>query len=435
LSDPVFEVPFPPRPTDVDERTALLLATLDTRILVLDGATGTALQGVTLTADDFGGPELEGCNEILVLTRPDVIADLHSQFFEVGVDVVETCTFGAFGPPLAEYDIADKAHEINLRAAQIAREVADRYSTPDKPRFVAGSMGPGTKSPTLGQITFDELVEMYEIQVDGLLEGGVDLLIMETHFDLLCVKASVIAARRSMARLGIEVPIQIQVTMETTGRMLLGSEIAAALTTIDALRPDIIGINCATGPAEMSEHLRYLSQHSRIPISCLPNAGMPSVVDGKMHYDLTPDQLAEYHQRHVSDLGINIIGGCCGTTPAHLKAVVDACAELEVVPRTPEFEPSASSIYSAVPFHQDASFLIIGERTNANGSKKFREAMLEADWDLCVQMAKDQVKEGAHVLDVCVDYVGRDGALDMDEIAQRFATQSSAPLVLDSTEP
>jgi len=411
------------------------LEAVNQRVVIFDGAFGTFVQEQELSADDFGGPDLEGCNELLVLTRPDVISDLHQQFFEIGVDVVETCTFGAFGPPLGEYGIADKAHEINLRAAQIAREVADRYSTPDKPRFVAGSMGPGTKSPTLGQIGFDELVDMYEIQVDGLLEGGVDLLVMETHFDLLCVKASVIAARRSMARLGIEVPIQIQVTMETTGRMLLGSEIAAALSTIDALRPDVVGINCATGPAEMSEHLRYLSASSRIPISCLPNAGMPSVVDGKMHYDLTPDQLAEYHHRHVTELGITIIGGCCGTTPAHLKAVVDACADLEVVPRAPAFEPSASSIYSAVPFHQDTSFLIIGERTNANGSKKFREAMLDADWDLCVQMAKDQVKEGAHVLDVCVDYVGRDGALDMDEIAQRFATQSSAPLVLDSTEP
>ena len=411
------------------------LEAVNQRVVIFDGAFGTFVQEQELSADDFGGPDLEGCNELLVLTRPDVISDLHQQFFEIGVDVVETCTFGAFGPPLGEYGIADKAHEINLRAAQIAREVADRYSTPDKPRFVAGSMGPGTKSPTLGQIGFDELVDMYEIQVDGLLEGGVDLLVMETHFDLLCVKASVIAARRSMARLGIEVPIQIQVTMETTGRMLLGSEIAAALSTIDALRPDVVGINCATGPAEMSEHLRYLSASSRIPISCLPNAGMPSVVDGKMHYDLTPDQLAEYHHRHVTELGITIIGGCCGTTPAHLKAVVDACADLEVVPRAPAFEPSASSIYSAVPFHQDTSFLIICERTNANGSKKFREAMLDADWDLCVQMAKDQVKEGAHVLDVCVDYVGRDGALDMDEIAQRFATQSSAPLVLDSTEP
>ncbi len=411
------------------------LEAVNERVVIFDGAFGTGVQEKNLSADDFGGPDLEGCNELLVLTRPDVIADLHRQFFEVGVDVVETATFGAFGPPLAEYGIADKAYEINLEATRIAREVADRYSTPERPRFVAGSMGPGTKSPTLGQIPFDDLVDMYEIQVDGLLTGGVDLLLMETHFDLLCVKASVIAARRSMARLGIEVPIQIQVTMETTGRMLLGSEIAAALTTIEALRPDVIGINCATGPAEMGEHLRYLAAHSRIPISCLPNAGMPSVVDGKMHYDLTPDQLADYHRRHVTDLGINIIGGCCGTTPAHLQAVVDACADLEVVPRSPEHEPAASSIYSPVPFHQDTSFLIIGERTNANGSKKFREAMLEADWDLCVQMAKDQVKEGAHVLDVCVDYVGRDGTVDMTEIAQRFATQSSAPLVLDSTEP
>jgi len=411
------------------------LEAVNERVVIFDGAMGTGIQARGLTADDFGGEHLEGCNELLVVTRPDVIAELHAAYFEVGCDVAETDTFGAFGVPLAEYGIADRAYELNEAAARVAKEVALDFSTPDRPRFVSGSIGPGTKSPTLGQIGFVELRDLYEVQARGLLDGGVDLFIIETQFDLLCVKAAVIAARRAMAAAGREVPIQVQVTMETTGRMLLGTEIAAALSTIEALHPDVIGLNCATGPEEMSEHLRHLSAHCRTPISCLPNAGLPSVVDGSMHYDLTPAQLAEHHRHHVSDLGISVIGGCCGTSPEHLAAVVEACAGLEPARRSPIHEPGASSIYSLVPFEQDTSFLIIGERTNANGSKKFREAMLEADWDTCVQMAKDQVREGAHVLDVCVDYVGRDGTGDMDEVAQRFATQAAAPLVLDSTEP
>ena len=276
---------------------------------------------------------------------------------------------------------------------------------------------------------------MYEEQCRGLLDGGVDLILIETQFDLLGAKAAMVGARRAMQASGVEVPLQMQVTMELTGRMLPGTEIGAALAALDPMKPDVLGLNCATGPAEMSEHLRHLAQHARMPIACLPNAGLPSVVDGQMHYDLTPDQLAEYHRRFITEFGVSVVGGCCGTTPEHLDAVVRACRDLEPRPRTPEHEAGATSIYSFVPFHQDTSFLIIGERTNANGSKKFREAMLEADWDTCVQMAKDQGKEGAHVLDVCVDYVGRDGALDMDEIAQRFTTQANGPLVLDSTEP
>ncbi|WP_334142009.1 methionine synthase [Rhabdothermincola sp.] len=405
------------------------------RVVIYDGAFGTGVQSRELTADDFGGPDLEGCNEILAVTRPDVIAELHAGFLDVGVDVLETCTFGAFGVPLAEYGIADRAYELNLAAARIAREVASGYSTPDHPRWVAGSMGPGTKSPTLGQIGFAELRDLYEIQARALIEGGVDLLLMETHFDLLCVKASLLGARRAMAALGRQVPVQLQVTMEVTGRMLLGTEIAAALGALEPLRPDVIGINCATGPAEMSEHLRHLSQHARTPIACIPNAGLPSVVDGRMHYDLSPADLAEHHARFITELGVTVVGGCCGTTPEHLRAVVERCRDLEPARREPIHEPGATSIYSLVPFEQDTSFLIIGERTNANGSKKFREAMLAGDWDVCVQMARDQIREGAHVLDVCVDYVGRDGRADMDELVSRLATQASAPLVLDSTEP
>ncbi len=405
------------------------------RVVIYDGATGTNLQTRTLTADDFGGPALEGCNEILVDTRPDVVSDLHRSFFEVGVDVVETDTFGASPVTLAEYGIADRAHELNVKGARLAREVADGYSTADRPRWVAGSIGPGTKFPSLGQIRFAELRDAYNVQARGLLEGGVDLLIIETVFDLLQAKAAVIGSRRAMAAVGREVPVQVQVTIELTGRMLPGTEIGAALTALEALRPDVIGLNCATGPSEMHEHLRHLSQHCRVPISCLPNAGLPSVVEGKMHYDLTPDQLADYHARFVAELGVQVIGGCCGTTPEHLRAVVDRCADLAPLVREPAHEPGAASIYSHVPFRQETSFLVVGERTNANGSKKFREAMLADDWDTCLAMAQEQVKEGAHLLDMCVDYTGEDGVADMDEIARRFATQVSLPLVLDSTEP
>jgi 5-methyltetrahydrofolate--homocysteine methyltransferase len=400
------------------------------RVVVYDGAFGTYVQELGLTADDFGGPQLEGCNEMLVLTRPDVIAGMHEAHFRAGADVVETATFGAFAVPLGEYDIPERAHEISLAAARIAREVADGHGG-----FVAGSMGPGTKSPSLGQISFAALRDAYEESARGLLEGGADLLITETHFDLLAAKAAVIGARRAMAAVDRQVPLQLQVTMEQTGTMLLGTEIGAALGALGALRPDIFGLNCATGPAEMHEHLRHLSANATMPISCLPNMGLPSVVDGKMHYDLTPDQLVEYQSRFVTELGVRVVGGCCGSTPEHIRALAEAVKDLTPARRDPKPEPGATSMFNAVPFHQDASFLIIGERTNANGSKKFRETMLAGDWDSCVRIARDQEREGAHVLDVCVDYVGRDGTTDMDELASRYATQITVPLVLDSTEP
>ena len=405
------------------------------RVVVYDGATGTWLQTQDLSLDDYGGEAFEGCTDVLGVTRPDVIAALHTAYFEVGADVVETNTFGAFGVPLGEYDIPERAHELCVANARIAREVADGFSTPDRKRFVAGSLGPGTKSPSLSQIRFAELRDHYQVAAEGLLEGGVDLFILETHFDLLAVKAAVIGVRRAMAKAGRQVPIQCQVTMELTGRMLVGTEISAALASIDPLKVDIIGLNCATGPTEMSEHIRHLSQHSRVPISVLPNAGLPSVVDGKMHYDLTPEQMEDHQRRFVTELGVQVIGGCCGTTPEFIKRLADMAPTLTPAPRAVEYEPSVASIYSAVPLHQDLSALMIGERTNANGSKKFREAMLEGDYDTCSAMATEQLKSGAHVLDVCVDYVGRDGTGDMDEIASRFATQANAPLVLDSTEP
>ena len=404
------------------------------RVLIYDGATGTNLQLRELSAHDFGGEKLEGCNEILCITRPDVVKEMHRSFLEVGVDVVETNSFGSLPLVLAEYKIGERAEELALAAARLAKEVAADFSTADRPRFVAGSMGPGTKLPTLGQVAFADLRNGYEVLARGLLEGGADLLLIETCYDLLQGKAAIQAARRAMRHAGREVPIQVQVTIELTGRMLLGSEIGAALCALDAMKPDVIGMNCATGPAEMYEALRYLSEQARMPISALPNAGLPSVVDGKMHYDLTPDALAEHLSTFVSELGVSVIGGCCGTTPEHLAKVVAACAELEPARRSPVYEPSAASLYVSVPFEQELSFLVIGERTNANGSKRFRDAMLAGDWDTTVTMARDQAREGAHLLDVCVDYTGADGVADMTEVAKRFATQSSIPLVIDTTE-
>jgi len=404
------------------------------RVVVFDGAMGTNLQLADLSADDFGGPELEGCNEILVVTRPDVIDRVHRSFLEVGCDVIETDTFGAFGPVLAEYGQDDQVRALNLAAATLARQAADDFSTADRPRWVAGSIGPGTKFPTLGQIKYADLRDAYEEQALALIEGGVDLIIIETVFDLLQAKAAINASRRAMRATGRTLPIQTQVTVELTGTMLPGTEIGAALCALEAMGVDVIGLNCATGPSEMFEPLRHLTGHAGIPVSCLPNAGLPSVVDGAMHYDLTPPQLAEFHRQFVTELGVSIIGGCCGTTPAHLAAVVGACADLTPAERMVDPEYGAASIYTQVSFEQDTSFLVVGERTNANGSKKFREAMLEDDWDTCVAMAREQVREGAHLIDVCVDYTGADGVGDMEEVASRFATQSTAPLMVDSTE-
>ena len=328
------------------------------RVVIYDGATGTNLQLRNLTADDFGGPAFEGCNEILVDTRPDVIADLHRSFFEVGSEVVETDSFGSLSITLDEYGIADRAYELNRKAAEIAKEVAHGFTTPDTPRWVAGSIGPGTKFPSLGQIRFAEMRDAYEVQARGLLDGGVDLFIIETVFDLLQAKTAIVGCRRAMAAVGRQVPIQVQVTIELTGRMLPGTEIGAALTALEAMRPDVIGLNCATGPAEMHEHLRHLSQHCRVPISCLPNAGLPSVVDGKMHYDLTPAQLAEYHHGFVTELGVTVIGGCCGTTPEHLKAVVDRCTGPHA--RAPQPRPRAGGGVDLHPRPVQAGHVVPG---------------------------------------------------------------------------
>ena len=410
------------------------LSALAERVLVYDGATGTNLQLQNLEANDFGGANFEGCNEILVVTKPESIEQLHRSFLDVGVDVIETNSFGSFSIVLNEYGIPERANELSLTSAQLARRVADSYASPGNPKFVAGSIGPGTKFPTLGQITYEELTQSYEEMAYALLEGGVDLLLVETMFDLLSGKAAINACHRAMARHGRVVPIQAQVTIELTGRMLPGTEIGAALTALAPMGVDVIGLNCATGPVEMYEPLRTLAENSPIPISCLPNAGLPSVVDGKMHYDLTPEALAEHLAKFVGENGVRVVGGCCGTTPEHLAHVVEAVRKVTPAKRSGELEPSVASIYSATPYSQENSVLMVGERTNANGSKKFREAMLAGDWDTCVSIGREQIREGAHVLDVCVDYTGADGIDDMNEVMSRFATQSSVPLMVDTTE-
>ncbi len=405
-------------------------------VVIFDGATGTNLQMVGLTADDFGGPTLEGCNELLNLRRPDVVRDLHRSFLEVGVDVVETNTFGAFAVPLGEYGLEAQSYEIAAAGASLARETVDEYVKADgRARFVAGSIGPGTKFSTLGQISYRDLAAAYEVEASGLIDGGADLLIIETQFDLLGAKAAIEGARRAMAGAGVELPLQVQVTIELTGRMLPGTEIGAALTALEALGPDVIGLNCATGPAEMYEPLRHLARHSPVPVSAIPNAGLPHVEDGQMAYDLSPGDLAYHLGQFVTEMGVGVIGGCCGTTPGHLAAVVEKIQPLTLGERNPEVVPSAASIYSQVPFDQDTSFLIIGERANANGSRAFKEALLAEDLESCVAIGQEQVKEGAHLVDLCVDYVGRDGVADMQRLAAAFATDVTAPVVLDSTEP
>jgi len=410
------------------------LRALGERVLIYDGATGTNLQLQHLTMDDFGSSALEGCNEVLSVSQPRAVERLHRSFLDVGVDVIETNSFGTFSVVLAEYQIAERTHELALASARIARRMADEYASPTSPRFVAGSMGPGTKFPTLGQITYDDLSASYEELAYGLLEGGVDLLLVETMFDLLSGKAAIAACHRAMARHGRIVPIQAQVTIELTGRMLPGTEIGAAITSLSALGVDVLGLNCATGPVEMYEPLRTLAESAPMPLSCLPNAGLPSVVDGKMHYDLTPDALADHLSRFVSEYGVQVVGGCCGCTPEHLRRVVEAVRPLTPATRHEHYEPGVASIYSAVTYEQDRSVLLVGERTNANGSKKFREAMLDGDWDTCVEIGREQIKEGAHVLDVCVDYTGADGVGDMNELMSRLATQSSVPIMVDTTE-
>ncbi|AEW97519.1 MULTISPECIES: methionine synthase [Streptomycetaceae] len=423
----------PSQQTAQQSRAAALREALATRVVVADGAMGTMLQAQDPTLDDFQG--YEGCNEVLNVTRPDIVRSVHEEYFQAGVDCVETNTFGANLAALGEYGIAERIHELAEAGARLAREVADSYATAERPRWVLGSVGPGTKLPTLGHAPYTALRDAYRTEVAGLVAGGADAILVETTQDLLQTKAALIGARQALRESGLDLPLICSVTVETTGTMLLGSEIGAALTALEPLGIDMIGLNCATGPAEMSEHLRYLARHARIGVSAMPNAGLPVLGKDGAHYPLSPAELADAQELFVDEYGLTLVGGCCGTTPEHLRQVVQRVRGREVAPRDPRPEPGAASLYQSVPFRQDTSYLAIGERTNANGSKKFRTAMLEGRWDDCVEMAREQIREGAHLLDLCVDYVGRDGAADMREIAGRLATASTLPIVLDSTEP
>ena len=413
-------------------RSQALIDAISTRVVIADGAMGTMLQDAKPSLADFEGHE--GCNEVLNRTRPELVAAIHAKYFDAGSEAVETNTFGSNWANLAEYGIEDQIEELSFAGAQIARQVADSYAD-GKTRWVLGSMGPGTKLPSLGHTTYRNLRDTYLLQARGLIRGGADALLVETSQDLLQAKAAIVGAKRAATELQNQTPIIVSVTIETTGTMLLGSEIGAALTSLEALGIDAIGLNCATGPQEMSEHLRYLSKYSQLPLTVMPNAGLPEIGPNGAVYNLTPNELASSQLQFVREYGAGLVGGCCGTTPAHIAALADGLAL--ALPARPNFqsEPGLASLYQHQPFDQTVTYLSIGERTNANGSKAFREAMLSQNWDECLEIAKSQTREGAHALDVCVDYVGRDGANDMRELVSRLATATTLPLVLDSTEP
>ena len=411
----------------------LLRQALLERVVIADGAMGTMLQEANPSLEDFENHE--GCNEILNISRPDIVRSVHDQYLQAGVDAIESNTFGANWANLAEYGIEDRIYELAYAGGKIARQAADAFSTPDKPRFVLGSLGPGTKLPSLGHTTYEQLRQAYYTAAKGLADSGCDALLVETSQDLLQVKAAVNGCRQAMDETNNDIVLIAQVTVETTGTMLLGSEIGAALNALEPMGIDLIGLNCATGPTEMSEHLRYLSKNAKIAISVMPNAGLPQLGPNGASYPLGAEDLANALNGFVSDYGISLVGGCCGTTPAHMSAVVEKLGGKSIAQRTPALEPGASSLYQYVPFRQDRTYLAIGERTNANGSRAFRDALLAEDWEKCVEIARDQIRDGAHMLDLSVDYVGRDGAADMKELASRFATTSTLPIVLDSTEP
>ncbi len=416
------------------ERAQALLDALKQRVVIADGAMGTMLQEHNPTLEDY--QQLEGCNEILNVSRPDMIEAIHGAYLDTGIDAVESNTFGANWSNLSDYNIEDRIEELARLGAAIARKSVDDYEARDgRMRWVLGSMGPGTKLPSLGHTTYAHLKATFAEQAIGLIRGGADAFLIETSQDLLQTKSAVNGCKQAIAESGIRLPIFVEVTVETTGTMLMGSEIGAALTALEPLGIDAIGLNCATGPTEMSEHLRHLSRYSHVPVMCMPNAGLPMLTATGASYPLTPDQLATAHEQFVKEFGLALVGGCCGTTPAHLKAVVDRLRGTPVTPRTIEEDPGVASLYQHVSFDQDSAFLAIGERTNANGSRAFRDAMLEERWDDCVDIARAQVRDGAHLLDVCIDYVGRDGVADIRQVVSRLASASTLPLVVDSTEP
>ncbi len=478
MDDAVQRAPYPAALMDATPLPPLdthpFLDGLAERVVVLDGGMGTALQAAGLTAADFGGEHLDGCNEVLVRSRPEVVEAVHTSFLEVGVHAVQTNTFGGAPWVLDEYGLGEDTEQLNRLAAEVARRAADAYATTDEPRWVIGSIGPGTRAPTLSlgkdpaetpdYLDVPTMEAGYRRQVRGLLDGGCDVLLVETCFDLLQAKAAVAAANDVFVERGARVPLMVQFTIEKDiNTMLLGTEPLAAIAALDPLAIDVLGMNCATGPADMREHVRTLSRSSRLPISVVPNAGIPHLEDARTVYPLSPEGLAEAHREFVTELGVGIVGGCCGTTPDHLAAVVEAvgacaprprrldrpalvrpgaagrllepCRADEHAPVVVEWRPALASLYSAVPIEQENAVLAIGERANANGSKAFRDLLLAEDWEGAVQLARSQTREGAHVLDVCVDYVGRDGVPDMLAVVDRYATQSTLPLVIDSTEP
>jgi len=403
------------------------------RVIIADGAMGTMLQEANPSLEDFQGHE--GCNEILNVSQPELVKSVHRRYLEVGVDAIETNTFGANWANLAEYGIEDRIYELAYAGGKLAKEVAEEFSNKERPRWVLGSLGPGTKLPTLAHTEYVKLKEAYYTASKGLLDSGVDALLIETTQDLLQAKAAINGGREAIAKCDRDIVLIAQVTVEATGTMLLGSEIGAALNALEPLEIDLIGLNCATGPAEMSEHLRVLAKNSSIGISVMPNAGLPQLGPKGATYPLGPDELANYLADFVKSYGLTLVGGCCGTTPEHMKAVVTKLDKHPIVKRNVAREIGASSLYQFVPFRQDLSYMSIGERANANGSRAFRDALLAEDWQNCIEIARDQIRDGAHMLDLSVDYVGRDGVADMHELASRLATSSTLPIVLDSTEP
>lgn len=407
------------------------------RVLLCDGGTGTLIQAEGLDLQkDFKG--LENCSEILLETRPDFIQHVHRSYLGVGADCVETNTFGANRVVLSEYDLAEESYRLNYLGASLATQVADEMSTDEWPRYVLGSLGPGTKLPSLGHIDYDTLENSYAEQAAGLLDGGIDAFLLETHQDLLTLKAAINGCRRAMTQRYLDdVPILAQVTVETTGTLLAGSDMSAVVTALAAMKVDAIGLNCATGPTEMAEHIRYLAEYWPGFISVMPNAGLPILVDGKTEYPLDPSELALWHQRFIEEDGINLAGGCCGTTPEHIRAVrtmLDQRGNPAPKTRKISLTPSVSSLYTSVPLRQENAVFAIGERANANGSKKFRDLLAVNDWEALTGIGREQVKEGSHALDVCVAYVGRDESSDMAEVINRYRSSITIPLMVDSTD-
>ncbi|MCB9838711.1 MAG: methionine synthase [Phycisphaeraceae bacterium] len=414
-----------------------LIHELTRRVLVVDGAMGTSIHACNCSLErDFLGKE--NCSEILLGTRPEVIQGIHESFLDAGCDCIETNTFGANALVLAEFDIPERSRELNRLGAQVARRACERFATPDRPRFVLGSMGPGTRLLTLGNTTWDAMLASYTEQAVGLIEGGVDALQIETCQDLLQVKCAINACRAALKESGktvLDIPIFVSVTIETTGTMLLGTEIAAAAEALRGYPIASLGLNCATGPAEMADHVRWLSERWDRAVSVMPNAGLPELVDGEPSYPLTPAPFAEALLRFVEHGGVNIVGGCCGTTPEHIQALAEAIDGRAPAPIRKNPPPrGCTSLFSGVEFRQDTSFLIVGERTNTNGSRQFKRLLNEEDWDGLVSMGRELIRDGSHVLDVCVDYVGRDGVRDIREVVSRFAQQLAAPLMIDSTQ-